>query len=188
WILPGPRELDPNIFGTPELPLGFEPDVGVPLEGRLTNEDGTAYTTTAFPTPFSDAFAEIEGSFELSVVDVTANDGMESQDQVSFTASFVGPNGKEYTVKVEKAIPVGPDHPFLGGVGTNFIQHGGTGLGTKLSPEVFSYVAFWGIGEFSIDGEVIASNRVVHGMLTNKVRNEAGELVFDENVDNSQVQ
>jgi len=188
WILPGPRELDPDIFGTPDLPLGFEHDIGVPLEARLTNEDGTAYTTTAGPTPFSDNFADIEGSFDLLVVDVTALDGMESQDQVSLTTSFVGPNGKEYSITVDRVIPVGPDHPFLGGVGTNFIQHGATGIGTKLSPQVFSYVAFWGIGELSVDGEVVASNRVVHGMLTNVVRNENGELVFDEEVDNNNVQ
>lgn len=57
WILPGLRALDPAIFGTPDQPLGFEPDTGLPLEMRLVSEDGTAYTTTAGPTPFSDNFA-----------------------------------------------------------------------------------------------------------------------------------
>lgn len=62
WILPGPRALDPAIFGTPDQPLGFEPGTGVPLEARLISEDGSAYTTTAGPTPFSDSYAPSEGS------------------------------------------------------------------------------------------------------------------------------
>ncbi len=29
WILPGPRRLDPTVFGKPDNPLGFEDDIGV---------------------------------------------------------------------------------------------------------------------------------------------------------------
>ncbi|MFK7600953.1 hypothetical protein ACI3L1_01940 [Deinococcus sp. SM5_A1] len=30
WILPGPRRLDPAVFGTPQMPLGWQDAVGVP--------------------------------------------------------------------------------------------------------------------------------------------------------------
>lgn len=187
WILPGPRRLDPAVFGTPDLPLGYDADVGVPLDQRLTNEDGTAYTTTASPGPFSDKFAPITGSFSLEAVDATLIDGPGSQDKLNFTANFTGPDGKKYTVKVLKVIPKGPVHPFLGGVATNFVQHGGTGIGTRLMPQVYAYVAFWGVAELSIDGEVVASNRLVHGMITDNVRNENYELAFNGGVDHSRI-
>ena len=27
WIFPGPRELDPHVFGTPDKPLGYAPPI-----------------------------------------------------------------------------------------------------------------------------------------------------------------
>ena len=187
WILPGPRRLDPAVFGTPDMPLGFDADVGVPLEARLTNEDGTAYTTTAGPTPFSDSYAQISGAFKLKVKDVTLIDGPSTKDKAAFLAVFTGPNGKEYRVRLLKVLPKGPVHAFFGGVATNIIQHGGTGIGTRLMPEVYSYVAFWGVAELTVDGEVVASNRLVHGMITNRVRNDDYQLVFNGEADNSRI-
>lgn len=88
---------------------------------------------------------------------------------------------------VLKVIPKGPEHPFFGGVATNFIQHGATGIGTSLMPGAYTYVAFWGVAELSIDGEVVASNRLVHGMITSNPRDEDYKLGFDQDVDNSKV-
>jgi len=51
WIKPGVRPLDPKVFGTPQAPLGFEPDVGLPIDQRGISPDGTAWTTTLGPTP-----------------------------------------------------------------------------------------------------------------------------------------
>jgi hypothetical protein len=187
WILPGLRRLAPGIFGTPENPLGYEEGVGLPLGARLTTEDGKAYTTTAMPTPFSDNFMKAEGSFSLEAWDATFVDGPSTQDRVDFAASFTGPNGKQYTLTVKKVIPRGPDHPFFGGVATNVIHHGRTGIGTKLMPQVYTYVVFWGIGELSIDGQVVASNRMVHAMLTSSVRDGDYKIVFDDGVGNSRI-
>lgn len=187
WILPGLRRLDPGIFGTPENPLGYENDVGLPLGARLTTDDGKAYTTTAMPTPFSDNFAQVDGNFSLEAGDATFVDGPSTDDWVDFTASFTGPNGKQYTLTVKKVMPMGPDHPFFGGVAANIIHHGSTGIGTNLMPQVYTYVAFWGIGELSIDGQVVASNRMVHAMLTSSVRDQDYKIVFDDGVDNSRI-
>ncbi len=125
WILPGLRALDPKIFGTPDAPLGFEPDVGVPIGMRLTNGAGTEFTTTMNPTSFSNKFLEISGEYKLKAVDVTAFDDPHSKDTVDFKVEFTSPDGvNEYKITVKKSLPVGPDHPFMGGVGTNFIHHG----------------------------------------------------------------
>ncbi len=188
WVLPGPRRLDPNVFGTPQQPLGFEPGVGVPLENRLTNEDGTAYTTTKNPTPFGDKAIGTSGDFSLKVVDATNNDGPATEDQVTFTSTFTGPDGKEYTIKVDRVLNRGPFHTFLGGVGTNFVHHGRTGIGFKMMPQVFAYVAFWGVAELSVDGQVVATNRFIHAMLTDNVREEGYQLAFDDGVDPTRIQ
>ena len=188
WVLPGLRRLDPKVFGTPQQPLGFEPGVGVPLDNRLTNEDGTAYTTTKNPTPLGDKAIATTGGFSLKVVDATSNDGPATEDQVTFTSTFTGPNDKEYTIKVDRVLHRGPNFTFLGGVGTNFVHHGRTGIGLKIMPQLFAYVAFWGVAELSIDGEVVASNRFSHAMLTDNVRDERYNVTFDEGVDPSRLQ
>ena len=183
WIMPGLRELDPEVFGTPGNPLGFEPGVGVPLDERLVSDDGSEYTTTSEPTPFSDNFQYVSGSFELEVTDATLMDSPDSDDGASFAATFTGPDGRERTVELLHLLPVGREHTFFGGVATNVIIHGQTGIGSKLMPMVPTYVAFWGVGELSVEGEVVASNRVIHGMLTADVRNDDYQLVFNDGVE-----
>ncbi len=189
WILPGVRRLDPKIFGTPAAPLGFEPDVGVPISARLKNADGSAWTTTTKPTPFSDKYKMITGKFKLKVKDRTIYDTPLSKDKVKLVTRFTSPDGlNSYKVTVDKVIPVGSDHPFMGGVGTNFLQHGMTGIGTKLMPTAFTYVALWGIGRLEVNGVEVANNRLVHLMTTCAVRDENYKLVFDKDVDCSKLQ
>ncbi|MXR52901.1 hypothetical protein GRX03_14975 [Halovenus sp. WSH3] len=80
WVLPGKRRLDEAIFGTPAQPKGLEEDIGVPLDARETNADGTEFTQTAMPTPFSDEIREITGSFEYTVTDTVPYDTPDSDD------------------------------------------------------------------------------------------------------------
>jgi len=189
WILPGFRRLDPSLFGTPAKPLGFEPDVGVPIAMRKKNADGSAWTTTARPTPFSDNYKMISGGFSLKAKDKSVYDSPLSRDSAKFVAKFTSPGGgNHYKLTVTKVIPVGRQHPFLGGVGTNFVQHGTTGIGTKLMPTAFTYVAFWGIGRLEVNGVEVANNRVVHMMTTCAVRDANYKLVFDKQVDCSRLQ
>ena len=186
WILPGQRALDPTVFGTPQAPLGFEPDVGVPVGGRLVNGAGTAFTTTAGPTPFSNSFAIIDGSYTLFARDRGLNDNPSSNDTVNFTATFTSPDGNiSYRLRVRRILPTGVLHPVFGGVGVNMIHHGITGIGTKLQPTAPTLGAFWGIGNLRVDGFLsnAGRNRLVHGMITCNVRNSAYELVFDNQVD-----
>jgi len=175
WQFPDRRELDPALFGTPETPFNTEL---LPLEARLTSEDGAAYTTIKNPAMFSNNIDMIEGSFEMSVMDLTAKDGTASNDEVAMEANFTGPNGQEFRVTMNRVIPKGPDHPFFGGVGTNVLMHGGTGIGTPLVAEEFSYITAWGIGDIYIDGEMVDSGRVVHIMVSERTRDENFNVGF----------
>ncbi|TES85402.1 hypothetical protein E3J95_04500 [Candidatus Aerophobetes bacterium] len=182
WILPGKRKLDPAVFGTPEQPIGFEQSIGVPLEAREKNETGTVYTTTLILTPFSDNFARVTGSLSLMARDVSAVDGFDTEDEIGFTATFTNPEGVEYKVVVKTAIPRGPDHPFFGGGATNHLMHGMTGIGTRLMPTQFVYLAFWELGDLFVNGKKVDTQRIVHVMLGEKVRDENYKLVFDKDV------
>lgn len=176
WQFPDRRALDPALFGTPAAPLNVEL---LPLANRLATADSNAYTTIKAPSMFSNNIKMTTGAFEMSVVDATAKDGMNSSDQVAMDASFVGPNGQNFRVTMDKVIPVGPDHPFFGGVGSNVLMHGGTGIGTPLVAQVFSYFTAWGLGDIYIDGELVDNNRVVHVMVTERTRDAEFKFGFD---------
>ena len=175
WQFPDKRALDPALFGTPAEPLNVEL---LPLDNRLANADGSAYTTIKNPSMFSNNIKMTTGEFKMSVVDVTAKDGMGSADEVSMEAEFIGPKGREFRVTMNKIIPKGPDHPFFGGVGTNVLMHGGTGIGTPLVVEEFSYITAWGIGDIFIDGELVDSKRVIHIMVSERTRDDDFKVGF----------
>ena len=175
WQFPDRRSLDPALFGTPVEPLNVEL---LPLGNRLTSDDGSAYTTIKNPSMFSNNIKMTTGEFQMSVVDATAKDGMGSKDEVAMEASFLGPNGRTFQITMNRIIPKGPDHPFFGGVGTNVLMHGGTGIGTPLVAEEFSYITAWGIGDISIDGELVDSGRVVHIMVSERTRDDEYKVGF----------
>jgi hypothetical protein len=175
WQFPDKRQLDPALFGTPAEPYNVEL---LPIAMRSTNADGTAYTTIAKPLMFSNKIKMTTGSFEMTVNDKTAKDGMDSKDEVAMEAKFVGPNGRNFRVTMNKVIPKGPDHPFFGGVGTNVLMHGGTGIGTPLVAQEFSYITAWGVGDIYIDGEKVDSKRVIHIMVSERTRDDDFKIGF----------
>ena len=116
WVLPGPRFLDPSVFGTSEQPVGFDPApfplLGVPLD--LRNVENGEYTFADHATPFSDWREVGVGSVRMKVVDATATDGARTKDKVDFEATFKSPDGKhEYRVTAQRPIPHGMAFPFF---------------------------------------------------------------------------
>ena len=181
WILPGKRELDPEVFGTPDAPKMVEE---LPINARTVSEDGNTFTTTKEPTPFSNKVAEVGGEISIEVDDRSPLDNPDSLDKANLTASFTGPEGvNEYRVELEKVIPVGPEHQFFGGVGTDVYMHGSTGIGEPLMPAVWSYVTLWGYGKVYRNGKLVGEKRLIHSMVTPKVRNEEDELTFEQSDD-----
>jgi hypothetical protein len=171
WILPGERRLDPGIFGTPQKPLGFEPEIGVPIEDRMINENGTAFTTTKEPTPFSDSFVAINGSFSMNLVDRTPVDVNKSIDNATAEFNFTDPTQNiRYRVVLTNVTNVGQFHPIFGGVVIDGIAHGRTAIDTRLEPTSYVYGAVWGVGELYINDTLVSDSRVMHAMATERVR------------------
>ncbi|MFQ5684308.1 MAG: hypothetical protein ACE5HC_13690 [Candidatus Binatia bacterium] len=187
WVLPGPRSLDPSVFGTPANPVGFDPApfplMGIPLKLRKTHNGH--YTIVNHATPFSNWREVGVGDINMKVVDATAIDGARTKDKIQFEAKFKSPDGKyKYRVTVNKAIPHGMGFPFFGGVVTNHLLHGVTGIGTRLMPTEFTYVAFWGIGNIYRNGKLVNPHHLVHVMVTEIVRGAGYKLQFDKGVGN----
>lgn len=201
WVLPGPRFLDPAAFGTPENPVGFDPApfplLGVPLTMRKTSAGAASMVNkTAMPNSSAEVYSFVDkaspfsnwrevgvGSIEMEVVDATAIDGARTKDKIHFVATFKSPDGKhDYKVTADKAIPHGMAYPFFGGVVTNHLLHGATGIGTRLMPTEFTYAGFWAIGNVYRDGELVNPNHLVHVMVTEVVRGDNYNLQFDGGV------
>ncbi|MFQ5690268.1 MAG: hypothetical protein ACE5HQ_08350 [Gemmatimonadota bacterium] len=185
WVLPGPRFLDPSVFGTPEHPVGIDPApyplLGVPINMR--NTMGDKYTFVGQVAPFSDWREVGVGSVNMEVVDATAVDGARTKDKVHFEATFQSPDKKhEYRVTADKPIPHGMAYPFFGGVVTNHLLHGATGIGTRQMPTEYTYAAFWAMGNVYRDGELVNENQLVHVMVTEVVRGEGYKLDMDGQV------
>jgi len=185
WVLPGPRFMDPSVFGTPDQPVGMDPApfplLGVPVDMR--NSSGGKYTFVAGVAPFSNWREVGVGSVEMEVVDATAIDGARTKDKVKFEATFKSPDGKhEYRVTADKPIPHGMAYPFFGGVVTNHLLHGATGIGTRQMPTEYTYAGFWAMGNVYRDGELVNEGQLVHVMVTEVVRGEGYKLDFDGGV------
>jgi len=184
WNLPGPRQLDPSIFGTPSNPIGWEkapfPLVGVAPSKRQIK--GNAYTIVDQETPFSNWLSPGEGNLEMILTDATAIDGAKTKDKVSFVATFQSPDkAHNYRVEANTALPHGIYHPTFGGVVTGQLLHGATGLGTRLMPTGYAYVAFWAKGRFFVDEELVNENHLIHMVISEGIV-KGGELQTDKGV------
>ncbi|MFB6273811.1 MAG: hypothetical protein ABEL51_13035 [Salinibacter sp.] len=183
--LPAKRELDANVFGTPEKPLAFTgtPGItGVPVPFRAV-ENGQ-FTQLKRKTPFGNkSTAMPNGSMMLKATDVTATDAATTNDEVKFKASWKDKNGNTYAVRCcEMLASAGAEFPTFGGVVTNHLLHGFSGVGTPLMPTEYTYAAFWGMGAVLKNGKVVDKPRLVHGMLTEYVRKEGYKLAQDSEV------
>jgi len=186
WVLPGPRFVDPVVFGTPAHPVGWE-QAPFPLIGMqpswLRSEYGK-YTFVDHATPFSDWMTVGVGSVKMNLVDATAIDGARTKDKIDFDATFKSPDGKfTYRVVCKKALPHGKGYPFFGGVVTNHLLHGGTAIGTRLMPTEFTYAGFWGVGKIYRNGKLVNDGQIIHMMIGEFVRGDNQDLQFDGGVD-----
>lgn len=183
--LPSQRELDEDVFGTPDAPRAFggTPGInGVPL--KLRGQENGEFIVFQKNSPFGNKAQVLPGAhLQLKARDLTAVDGAKTEDEVTFLARWNDREGNEYTVRCcQKLATHGVEFPTFGGVVTHHILHGSSRLGTALMPTEFAYLAFWGMGSVHKNGEVLDKPRLVHGMLTEYVRTEGYQLAQDHEV------
>ncbi|MFQ5509773.1 MAG: hypothetical protein ACE5FN_10625 [Leptospirillia bacterium] len=182
FILPGPRQMDPAVFGTPEHPTGWDqapfPLIGIPAGMRQTR-DG-AFTIVDHATPFSDWRVIGTGDLELKLEDKTAIDGAATKDKVHFVAEFDAPDGTHhYRIEADEPLPHGFGYPTFGGVVTDHLMHGVTGIGTRLMPTEYALFSFWAKGRVFVDDRLTNDNHIIHVMLTESVRGKGYRLNHD---------
>lgn len=185
WVLPGPRALDPVIFGTPDHPVGWEqapfPLIGIPP--RLRQSVNGHYTIVDHATPFSDWRAIGVGDVRMKITDITAIDGATTKDKIDFVAEFDSPDKTHhYKVVAKKPLPHGFGYPVFGGVVTDHLMHGGTGIGTRLMPTEYIYASFWAVGDVYVDGRLTNPGQIVHMMIGEGVRGRGWKLGFDKDI------
>jgi len=190
WVLPGPRELDPAVFGTPAHPVGWDqapfPLIGIPP--KLRQSANGHYTIVDHATPFSNWRAIGVGNVEMSITDITAIDGAKTKDRVHFVAEFDSPDRRHhYKVVANKPLPHGFGYPTFGGVVTDHLMHGGTGIGTRLMPTEMIYASFWARGDVYVDGRLTNPGQIVHMMIGEGVRGKGWRLGGDKDVHGSGV-
>ena len=183
--LPAHRALDPTVFGPPKMPRHYAGSpiiTGVPPMLRVKAANGGLQTKVL--TPFGNKHIVLpNGRLKISAVDATATDAATTKDKVRMIASWQDKKGNTYAVKCcVKLAANGLEYPTFGGVVTNVIMHGFTGIGTPLMPSEFTYFAFWGFGEIDMNGKTLDKPRLIHGMLTEYVREKGYALGFDHDV------
>lgn len=199
WVLPGPRTISEETFGTPSHPLrtgeiktqlaegateelfkNFPIMAGLPLTLRQTNEEDTAYTQTAKPTPVSNTGRIVSGQFDIIYADRQPYDlpgRQETADAVALSTRFTDPKGNEYRMQVKDLYkPPFPGFESGGGVVTNEWIHGTTGTDSPLFPLSFAHGAFWGVGDLIVNGKVVDENKWIHFMTTQIMRQQDYEL------------
>tara|TARA_R110002050_G_scaffold33007_2_gene84461 strand:- start:49050 stop:50735 length:1686 start_codon:yes stop_codon:yes gene_type:complete len=142
------------------------------------------------PTPFSDNVSIGSGAYSLSLIDLDSNDSPTSKDSViSVNIQYQRPNGDKFLIDHINIIhkPDGSgDHPFFGGIGYDVLMHGNTTIGTDLMPKMKSYITLWGLTDLKdMNGNVIASNRIIHLMVATRVRRADLTMIASGIIDSS---
>lgn len=203
WVLPGPRRISEVVFGTPDNPLmgdavirhaknlnpemadfldRFPISVALPTAARQTTGDGSSYTVTSIPTPFSDDHRPVEGRIDLVYEDRSPFAGFkQGRDDVELDVRFTDPADNTYRASVAQLDR--ETREFAGGVLVGGTIHGSSGTGSPLFPRVYNYASFWGVGTLDInDGQRTLRNRVMHFMTTEMARDSNYALAVDENM------
>lgn len=157
--------------------------VAVPVEARVTDQDGNLWLEA--PNPFSDDAIPVSGSFTARFWDEVKEDPPgppgETPDRAELDVEWTDPDGNAYRVVLDHVVkPPFPGYDTQGGVVTDTYLHGGTGVGSPLMSQLWTIAGVWGIAELYVNGEMVESNRVVHFMTTEIVRDKDYRLALQE--------
>ena len=92
----------------------------------------------------------------------------EIENSGSFTAQMLLPEGT-YRIELERFNEFSPCQD--GGIAAYLFEHGNAGCGDSNWPKSFLYVAGWGYGTATLDGEMLYEDYEIHFMVTQGMRN-----------------
>lgn len=177
--------------------MGEPPErAGGPLAIELSHAGGGLYVfrpdagATDPHAPSSDRFFTLyDARVRASIVDRTPFDAATSEDSVQLEATWRDGGGTVYGVRCCTELG-GADrrHPTFGGVLTNHLVHGATGIGSAHLPTAWAWVAVWGVGDLLRNGAVIESGVPVQVLVTERTRDDDLHRVADGAVDGTQRQ
>jgi len=157
---------------------------GNDLTGRVKSHiDANAGDATLY----SDEARITSGAFEVTYRDRqpwdTPGPPGATRAEAELTTSFTDPAGNEYELDLDHVVkPPFPPYETGGGVITDAWHHGPNFPGSPMMPRVYTYGAFWGVGDVIVNGEVATDDgfRVIHFMTTQTVRDRDYRLAIDE--------
>jgi hypothetical protein len=86
----------------------------------------------------------------------------------TFRAELQLPEG-EYVIELEEFVEFSPCHD--GGIAAFLFEHGDAGCGDANWPKSVLYVAGWGTGSATLNGELLYQDYQIHFMVTQGMRN-----------------
>ncbi len=114
----------------------------------------------------------VVGVIEIDV-DEIANTG-------TFRAELELPEG-QYVVELERFAEFSPCQD--GGIAAWLFEHGDSGCGDSNWPKSILYVAGWGWGNATLNGEMLRENYQIHFMVTQGMRNRQTLAVLSDQAD-----
>ncbi|MEK6903640.1 MAG: thioredoxin domain-containing protein [Nanoarchaeota archaeon] len=142
-------------------------------QGYLILEGQAALDPSISQSPYSDVLDFVDSSFTFTATDRTPADTPQPQDAAQLTATFDVKKQfttDSYDIALTQLSSEGVTHSFFGGVGTQILINGKTGIGTSYLPATTAYVSLWGLSDVSKNGQLIASNVFTHFIITPAIR------------------
>ena len=102
----------------------------------------------------------VEGEFVLHANDI--------DNTATFVATLQLPEG-EYVVELDRVHEFNPCQD--GGIAAYLYEHGDAGCGDANWPKSLLYIAGWGFGHATLNGELLYSDYQIHFMVTQGMRN-----------------
>ncbi|HVS14749.1 MAG TPA: hypothetical protein VMV46_12545 [Thermoanaerobaculia bacterium] len=173
---PAATEPPPGARSQPGTAMGlYTPEQHAPYDGRFRITGGRVHQvgTLSDPVPWDhmgDDAANVRavaGTIEIDV-DEIANRG-------TFRAELDLPEGR-YVVESDRFVELSPCHD--GGIAAFLYEHGDAGCGDAHWPKSLLYVAGWGLGHATLDGEPLYQDYQLHFMVTQGMRDRETLRVF----------
>lgn len=161
-------EPEPGARYQPDTMLGiYAPEQHDLYDGRFIITGSRVYQvgTLSDESPWdhmgddASTVREVDGTMEIDVDEIN-NTG-------TFRADLMLPEGR-YVVTLDEVVEFNPCQD--GGIAAFIYEHGDAGCGDMNWPKSLLYVAGWGLGSATLDGEPLYEDYEIHFMVTQGMR------------------